>query len=301
MRRGRFIAGGLAVLALTAASSACREPGPFPRTTTTTTSPTVTGPTTTVPGGSDTIKGPAPTDALLNATQGPFQTSSFTVPRGSGYGGGTVFYPTQAGRYGGVAVVPGFVSPQSSIRWYGPRLASHGFVVITIDTNSGGDQPASRGTQLNAALRTLTSDSRVADRVDPTRLAVMGWSMGGGGVLSAASSNPNIKAGIPLAPWHSTKSWSSLRTPIMIVQCSGDAVASNSSHSERFYASLGSTEKAIFAAPGSHGCVTSPNTTIARMSVSWLKRFVDNDTRYSDFVCRGPGAGGSNFRSTCPV
>jgi esterase/lipase len=296
LRNGRFIAAGLAVLAL--AGAACTNPRPGPGTTTTTSTPT--GPTTTVPGGGDTIKGPAPTDALLNAATGPFATTSFTVP-GSGYGGGTVFYPTQAGRYGGVAVVPGFVSPQSSIRWYGPRLASHGFVVITIDTNSGGDQPDSRGQQLNAALRTLTSDSRVSSRVDPTRLAVMGWSMGGGGVLSAAASNPNIKAGIPLAPWHGTKSWSSLRTPIMIVQCSNDSVASNSSHSERFYSSLGSTEKAIWAAPGSHGCVTSSNTAIARMSVSWLKRFVDNDTRYSSFVCQGPGSGGSNFRSTCPV
>jgi dienelactone hydrolase len=295
----------LAAVVLVGAMGACRPGGPT-RTTTTTTGTTPT----TMDHGHDPgdpgdpggyAKGPDPTDASISATTGPFAIQSFTVPRGNGFGGGTVFYPTAPGTYGGVAVVPGFTALQSSIRWYGPRIASQGFVVITIDTNSTGDFPASRGTQQNAALRLLTTDSRVSGKVDATRLAAMGWSMGGGGSLEAARSNPNIKAVIPLAPWNTNTSWGSLRAPTMIVQCSSDTIAPNAQHSERFYASLGSTEKAIFAVSGSHFCVTSPSTAIAKMSISWLKRFLDNDTRYSTFVCRGPGSGGTNFRSTCPV
>jgi dienelactone hydrolase len=253
------------------------------------------------PSAGGTQKGPDPTDASISAARGPFAISQFIVPRSLGYGGGTVYYPTQPGTYGGIAVVPGFSALQSSIQWYGPRIASQGFVVITIDTLTVLDQPAQRGQQLNAALRTLTSDPRVSGKVDANRLGVMGWSMGGGGTLEVARSNPNVKAAIPLAPWNLNTFWQGLRTPVMMVQCAADTIAPNAVHSEAFYRSLGSTEKAIFMIPGSHFCVTTPNTAVAKMSISWLKRFVDDDARYSSFICRGPGLGASGFRSTCPV
>ena len=40
----------------------------------------------------------------------------------------------------------------------------------------------------------------------------------------------------------------------------------------------------------------------ARAMLSWLKRFVDDDTRYTPFVCPGPAVGGtvSAYLSTCP-
>ena len=67
-----------------------------------------------------------------------------------GFGGGTIYYPTTTadGTFGAIAISPGYTGTQSSIAWYGPRLASYGFVVITIDTRSTLDSPASRGTQL---------------------------------------------------------------------------------------------------------------------------------------------------------
>ena len=43
--------------------------------------------------------------------------------------------PTSQGTFGAVAISPGYTARQSSIAWLGPRLASQGFVVITIDTN----------------------------------------------------------------------------------------------------------------------------------------------------------------------
>src|SRR5690606_14093054 len=83
------------------------------------------------------------TAAELSATRdnGPFTVASKSVPRqlANGFGGGTIHYPTNAGDcglLGGIAVIPGYVSYEASIKWWGPRLASWGFVVITIDTNS---------------------------------------------------------------------------------------------------------------------------------------------------------------------
>ena len=99
------------------------------------------------------------------------------------------------GTFGAVAISPGFTATQSSIAWLGPRLASQGFVVITIDTNSVFDQPASRGTQLLAALDYLTQQQLGPH---PHRRRP-GWrspghSMGGGGTLEAAT-DPPVAAG----------------------------------------------------------------------------------------------------------
>src|SRR5689334_12176177 len=157
-------------------------------------------------------RGPAPTTSSIEASRGSFVIAQTTVARSSvsGFGGGTIYYPTSttAGTFGAVAISPGYTASQSSVAWLGPRLASQGFVIITIDTLSTLDQPASRGRQLLAALDYLTGSSTVRTRIDATRLGVMGHSMGGGGSLAAASTRPALQAAIPLTPWNTTKTWS---------------------------------------------------------------------------------------------
>ena len=253
-------------------------------------------------------RGPNPTNSSIEASRGPFATSQTTVSSfsASGFGGGTIYYPTTTseGTFGAVAISPGFTASQSSISWLGPRLASQGFVVFTIDTNSRFDQPASRGRQLQAALDHLVERSSVRTRVDATRLAVAGHSMGGGGSLAAADDNSDLQAAIPLQPWHTTKSWSGVRVPTMIIGAQNDSVASVSSHSIRFYNSIpASSEKAYLELRGaSHFVSNSPDTTTAKYMISWLKRYVDNDTRYEQFICPAPsGLAISDYRDTCPA
>src|SRR5690606_5455946 len=122
-------------------------------------------------------RGPDPTLQSLQASRGSYEVATQRVSSYSvtGFGGGTIYYPTSTadGTFGAVAISPGYTASQSSIAWLGPRLASQGFVVFTIDTNSRYDQPSSRGDQLRAALAYLTDRSSVRDRVDPERLAVM--------------------------------------------------------------------------------------------------------------------------------
>ncbi|MET1074865.1 MAG: alpha/beta hydrolase [Umezawaea sp.] len=254
-------------------------------------------------------RGPAPTTSSIEATRGSFATATTTVARSSvsGFGGGTIYYPTDtsAGTFGGIAISPGFTASQSSVSWLGPRLASQGFVVFTIDTTSTLDQPDSRGTQLLAALDYLTGSSAVRTRVDASRLAVMGHSMGGGGSLAAARTRPALQAAIPLTPWHSTKSFSTVRVPTMIIGAESDTTAPVSQHSEPFYTSMSSaSDKAYLELNNaSHSAPTSSNVTVAKYSISWLKRFVDNDTRYDQFLCPGPSAGTlvEEYRNTCPL
>ncbi|QFZ23029.1 bis(hydroxyethyl) terephthalate hydrolase [Saccharothrix syringae] len=252
-------------------------------------------------------RGPAPTTSSIEATRGPFATSQTTVSSlsASGFGGGTIYYPTSTaeGTFGAVAIAPGYTAAQSSISWLGPRLASQGFVIFTIDTNSRYDQPASRGDQLLAALDYLTTRSSVRDRIDPNRLGVMGHSMGGGGALEATKDRPTLQASIPLTAWNTTKTWSSVQTPTLIIGAENDSVASVTTHSERFYTGLPSTlDKAYLELAGaSHFAPNSSNTTIAKYSIAWLKRFIDDDTRYEQFLCPAPRALAiSEYRDTCP-
>jgi predicted dienelactone hydrolase len=253
-------------------------------------------------------RGPNPTTAILEASRGPFATASQTVSSlsVSGFGGGVIYYPTSTseGTFGAIAISPGYTASWSSISWLGPRIASHGFVVIGIETNSVLDQPASRGNQLLAALDYLTRSSSVRSRIDASRLAVAGHSMGGGGSLEAAKDRPALQAAVPLAPWHSTKSWSSLRVPTLIIGGESDTIAPVASHSIPFYNSIPSAaEKAYLELNNaSHFFPQSVNTPTARLAVSWLKRFVDNDTRYDQFICPGPtGLEVSDYRDTCPL
>jgi len=252
-------------------------------------------------------RGPAPTNASIEAVRGPFATATISVSNLAtpGLGAADIYYPTSQaeGTFGGVAIAPGFTASRSSMAWLGPRIASQGFVVINIDTNGRFDQPASRGTQLLAALDYLRNSSAVASRVDDNRLAVIGHSMGGGGTLEAAEARTSLQAAIPLTGWNTDKNFSTIRTPTLVIGAENDSVAPVGSHSIPFYTSMPSTlDKAYLELNGaSHFAPNSPNTTIAKYSISWLKRFVDNDTRYEQFLCPAPsGSAISEYRDTCP-
>lgn len=251
-------------------------------------------------------RGPDPTVESIEAPRGSFEIAAAVITRAAaeGFGGGTVYYPTDTsqGTFGAVAISPGYSSSQAAIAWLGPRLASQGFVVLTIDTLRTSDSPARRGDQLLAALDHLVR-TELGTRIDPDRLAVMGHSMGGGGSLEAAKDDPALQAVIPLAPWSADKTFPEVTAPTLVIGAEDDIIAPVRTHSERFYASLPADgDKAYLElrdAP--HSAPTLPDTTIARYSLSWLKRYVDDDERYAQFLCPPPAVDDeiSEYRSTC--
>jgi dienelactone hydrolase len=254
-------------------------------------------------------RGPDPTETSVTAAVGPFATASTSVPASvTGFGGGLIYYPTDTsqGAFGAVAVAPGFLGSSANYTWMGPRLASQGFVVFLINTDSRLDQPPSRGDQLLAALDYLVTSSSVRSRIDPGRLAVAGHSMGGGGTLEAATDRPGLQAAIPLQPWHSTKSWPNVQVPTMIIGAENDTTAPVAQHAEPFYESIpATTEKAYLELNGAdHRVSTAGDTTEAKFMIVWLKRYVDNDTRYEQFICPNPGPSAATieeYRDTCPA
>ncbi|MGI1680014.1 MAG: hypothetical protein K6L75_14830 [Cellvibrionaceae bacterium] len=230
---------------------------------------------------------------------GPFSVRTKNVSSFSadGFGGGTIHYPTNAGscgRLGGIAVVPGYVSYESSIEWWGERLASWGFVVITIDTNSIYDQPNSRARQLDAALDHIMDDSDTGDMVDPNRLGAIGWSMGGGGSLKLATDNSNVKAIIPQAPWYSG-SYGRMNTPALMIACENDAIAPTGSHVNDFYRDASGPKMKIEVNGGSHYCANSGynEALLGKPGIAWMQRYINGDTRFNQFLCANENYGSS--------
>lgn len=266
-------------------------------------------------GDCDFTRGPDPTESMLEARSGPFNVDTVNVSsRVSGFGGGTIHYPTNTtGKMGAIVVAPGFVSPESSIAWWGPQLASHGFIVMTIATNSLYDQPDARRDQIEAGLDYLISQSNssssdISGMVDSNRLGAMGWSMGGGGTLQLASGN-RLSAAIPLAPYNSSRNnFDQIRTPTLIFACENDSVAAVRSHASPFYNDIpNSTDKAFVEINGgAHSCANGGNTNnslLSKYGVSWMKLHIDQDQRYNQFLC-GPNHESdrsiSEYRGTCP-
>ncbi|MDG4816930.1 MULTISPECIES: ricin-type beta-trefoil lectin domain protein [unclassified Micromonospora] len=252
-------------------------------------------------------RGPDPTRASVASENGPFANTSVAVPTGYGFNGGRIYYPTDTsqGTFGAIAISPGYTALFSvELAWMGPWLASHGFVVIGIETNSRNDFDTARGTQLLAALDYLTQQSPVRDRVDASRLAVAGHSMGGGGALSAAMRRSSLKAAVGIAPYSPSSNLATDRVPTMVFSGQADTVVTPS-YATGLYNSLPTTTESAYleVAGADHGfMVGRSNPVLIRTMLPFLKIFIDNDARYSQFLCPLLDSSGVvTYRSTCPL
>src|SRR5690606_22876002 len=145
---------------------------------------------------------------------GPYRVSSYglfqkgEVRDGPQYADFDIYYPEGATPpFSLVAIVPGFVSSRSWVGDWAPFLASHGMAAILIDTNWLTDDPDARKAALLDALVSLKGEntragSPLQGKLDTSRAAVVGWSMGGGGALLAAAEDPSLKAAVGICPWN---------------------------------------------------------------------------------------------------
>jgi alpha-beta hydrolase superfamily lysophospholipase len=250
-------------------------------------------------------RGPDPTAAALDVT-GPFEVASYAIPladaKSHHYGGATVHYPKSTTQtFGVVAMMPGFQAFQAVYTTLVKKVASHGFVVINIDSIKRGDLPDVRAQQMAEALAHVVDLAKAgkvpyAPVTDVTRRAMMGNSMGGGALLSAAVADPTLKAAVALQPWHTTKSFAADAVPTLIVACEKDTIAPNATHSDPFYASLSTSLPRSEIKGASHLCATflankQQHATVVKGAIAWLKRFVDEDMRYDPLVKGGINEG----------
>jgi dienelactone hydrolase len=249
-------------------------------------------------------RGPNPTRESVAASRGTFATAETSVGGGNGFGGAKIYYPTDTsqGKFAALAVVPGYKATCAAEgALMGHWLASFGFVIIGIDTNSRNDWDTARGDQLLAALDYLTQRSSVRDRVDASRVGVMGHSMGGGGAISAALKRPSLKTAIGNAPFSASQNLNNMRVPIALLAGQRDGTTTPSMVSGYYNQVPATTEKMYLELTGAgHGFPTSNNSVMTRKVIPWMKLFLDQDTRYQQFLCPlMDNTGISSYRSTC--
>jgi dienelactone hydrolase len=240
-------------------------------------------------------RGDAPTMAnSIGTMPGPYKVGMYTdgYRDGPDYADSTIYYPMDADPpFGCVSVVPGFVSPQSSIQNWGPFLASHGIAAITIGTNSPTDTPDIRAMALMDALETCKSEndrmgSPLMGHIDKDHLGVSGWSMGGGGTLIAASMNSTLKAAVSFAAWGPTGGTMNM-VPALMFEATADPLAAGMSNS--FYMDTpDSVSKMLFEVNGAgHDVANDPansNGIIGLYGLSWFKLFLEGDERYKPLL-----------------
>ena len=255
-------------------------------------------------------------DVVNEATatrNGPFDVDTFQIDGGRDYGGGTVFFPSDAqAPFSAFVMCPGFTARQSSIRDWGPFFASHGIVIMTIDTSSTRDPVNARDDQLLAALDDLRAEnsrrgSPLAGALDLDRMGVSGWSMGGGGSWLAGRATPALKSVLTLAGHHRTAGGAAAvargsSVPTLMFAGSADpSTLGGGNQSQQVFEVIGDdVPKMLFEVQGAgHFVWGTPRTNggaVGRYALSWQKVFLDGDERFLEFLLEeGPNA--SDFRS----
>jgi carboxymethylenebutenolidase len=144
------------------------------------------------------------TSLLLLAAPAFPQTITFqTEPPG---GGGFVAAPTTASKHPALLVIQEWWGVNDWIREQTERFARQGYVALAVDLYRG--KVATTQEQAHELMRGLPHDRALADLeagfkylaarkdVDPSRIGVIGWCMGGGFALMLADEQPKLAAAV---------------------------------------------------------------------------------------------------------
>lgn len=222
---------------------------------------------------------------------------------GPDYLGSTLYYPIGAELpYSSLILVPGFVSPESALSEWGPYLASHGIIVMTIGTNTLIDLPLDRANALLDAVQTLQEEndrdsSPVFQQIDVNKISVGGHSMGGGGAQIAATMNGSLGSVISLNPWIQPSlvdyDYLNHSVPHLIISGQDDTTAPVNEHANVHYDyTPNTTPKAIYEIEnGSHSTGRFPSTTnnyVGKIVLSWLNFFTSDNDCYFPLLLEYP-------------
>lgn len=236
-------------------------------------------------------------------------------PGSDAFASAMVFYPLTLSfdpPNGAVAFVPGYQGQPQNYEWWGPVLASVGYSVFILETNTVTDSLAQRADALTAAVEFIKSenqnpDSPVANKIDPEKIAIMGHSLGGGATLAAAAAlGDEIAAAIPLALYccelgqSFEGDYSNVSAPTLVIAAAQDEIAPVEQHAKLLYDSIGGEKIYMEMTEGDHMLVTnsgSDKNTLGRFVVAFLKVHLDGrdnlvqhindpDAQYADKFAR---------------
>lgn len=246
---------------------------------------------------------------------GPYTTEQFNFTL-NGLGA-TVFYPGAAGvvaaggPFSGLVLGHGFARSRAQHVNNGVFLASHGFIVVTVDfPNPTSPNFSAWAAQISAALDWLETQnadpaSRFYQQVAVDRLGVLGHSAGGMAAWVAAGQDSRIKATMPLDPVPGSGAdlealGAGLVVPSGWTGAPGSSCNSSASYNQ-LYPLVAAGHKAQYIVSNATHCdFEDPSNflcTLAcggtsdarrqlwrRYTVAWLKYYLDGATGYFHYL-----------------
>lgn len=235
---------------------------------------------------------------------GPYMTQRYDGPSDPALDSSWIYYPLNATPpFAIVALSPGFTNAKENLEWWGPVMASHGFVLIVVSPTGTFDFPKERADDLEAAIALLKAEharsgSPLFGKLDVSRAGLMGHSMGGGATLlvMTRSSATRYQAAVAWEPFIDPGDLDTGRisVPTMILAAEFDVTALANSMAWPFYQEIPSTTKkayAEFAGLGHNTVQVSSDLADrelhAKWTLAWMKMQLENDARYDMFVKNG--------------
>jgi pimeloyl-ACP methyl ester carboxylesterase len=239
-------------------------------------------------------------EAVSVAAVGPHMVDKYDGPADPVFDSSLIYFPLNATPpFAITALSPGFVNVKEDVDWWGPVMASHGFVIIVISPTDALDFPAQRADDLEAGIALLKAEntrsgSPLRGKLDVDRAGLMGHSMGGGATLLVmARSGSKYQAGVAWEPHANPISLDTSRisAPTMILAGEFDLVAGANDMAWPFYQGIPSTTPKAYAEFAGLGHNTPNNAgdipgreLHARWTLAWMKMQLENDARYDMFV-----------------
>lgn len=217
-----------------------------------------------------------------------------TVLDAEGYASARVSYPCGlSGPAPATTLTGGFTNVKEQMYWLADHLSSHGYIVITATPTNILGQPSTWKAAHLSALKTLRNEntragSALYNRVDLDRLAIAGYSMGGGGgLLALGELGDAVHTAVLMAPYdgYASVNYANISARTLVLVGANDVVAPANS-SESYFQSLPSTVSRMLAVytdgghlhwvgssnPDSSSNDTATKTRFKVMVTAWLER-----------------------------
>jgi dienelactone hydrolase len=153
----------------------------------------------------------------------------------TGYRSARLSYPCDSGTetIPATTLTGGFTNTKEQMYWLADHLSSHGYAVLAMTPNNILGSPPVWKTAHLAGLATLDNENTRAgaplyQRIDTDALAIMGFSMGGGGALLAAGElGTGYATAVALAPWlgNNTPDYLNMEEPVLVLGSENDTLA----------------------------------------------------------------------------
>jgi hypothetical protein len=252
----------------------------------------------TDPGTYPYVRGANPT-AQTASQAGPYTVSSYTngFTTTANFSAGTIYYPSNATAPFALAVIvpDSATQDRTDVASWGSFFASHGIVTMTLDVPNAFSNGAQRASALTDALASLRAEntrtgSALRGKVDTVHAALLGVGAGAHGALIAASNNASLSAVVALS-LSNNQTFTSLAVPALFI--TGETGIFSAGVSQTVYNALPGTASKLVLEMNNQGPDVSldpanQSGVVGRFGLSWLKTYLEGDTRYRPFLLSQP-------------